>query len=80
MDPPGFKFKNGTTPCNTNRFSPGSSSISSVKPMANQVSTTSDQIDDSSDPVTNVSSLSSKLVLTTNCYAQQSIDFNSSSQ
>ena len=40
---PGFRFKNGTTPGNTtNRFSPGSSSASSTKPMANQTNTMSD--------------------------------------
>ncbi|KAL5560246.1 hypothetical protein UlMin_036457 [Ulmus minor] len=57
--PPGFRFKNGTILGNTNRFSQGSSSVSSAKHMANQSGTLSNQIDDSSDPVTNVSSMSS---------------------
>ncbi|KAL5579671.1 hypothetical protein UlMin_012113 [Ulmus minor] len=56
--PPGFRFKNGTTPSNTNRFSSSSSSATSTMPMANQTSLMSDKTDDSSDPVSTVSSLS----------------------
>ncbi|KAL5555137.1 hypothetical protein UlMin_037373 [Ulmus minor] len=33
--PPGLRFKNGTTPSNTNRFSPSSSSTTSATPMTN---------------------------------------------
>ncbi|KAL5576834.1 hypothetical protein UlMin_018533 [Ulmus minor] len=53
--PPGFRFKNGTTPTNVNRFSSSSSSNISATPMTNQASLMSDKADDSSDPVSSLS-------------------------
>ncbi|KAL5547823.1 hypothetical protein UlMin_003054 [Ulmus minor] len=53
--PPGFRFKNGTTPTNVNRFSSSSSSNISAMPMTNQASLMSDKADDSSDPVSSLS-------------------------
>ncbi|KAL5578709.1 hypothetical protein UlMin_011151 [Ulmus minor] len=53
--PPGFRFKNGTTPTNVNRFSSSSASNISAMPMTNQASLMSDKADDSSDPVSSLS-------------------------
>ncbi|KAL5542382.1 hypothetical protein UlMin_010092 [Ulmus minor] len=53
--PPGFRFKNGTTPTNVNRFSSGSSSNISATPITNQASLMSDKANDSSDPVSSLS-------------------------
>ncbi|KAL5553104.1 hypothetical protein UlMin_040505 [Ulmus minor] len=53
--PPSFRFKNGTTPTNVNRFSSSTSSNISAMPMTNQASLMSDKADDSSDSVSSLS-------------------------
>ncbi|KAL5543954.1 hypothetical protein UlMin_007738 [Ulmus minor] len=53
--PPGFIFKNGTTPTNVNRFSSSSSSTISTTHMTNQASLMSDKADDSLDPISSLS-------------------------